>query len=168
MKKKDIEVDGVYAVAEQHQWMPSHYDVRRGRVAAKAKVLEVGVPRRGSATQDGVKIQLLERMSGVYGRHVGDTIVVSSREVRELWSEFAPRRKRWEDEQIRAQESAERAAQALTKRITDALPEGFDVSDVVPRLNRIGTFNTSMQMQYTRLANLLEAAAQNAKENSHG
>lgn len=86
MKKKDIEVDGVYAVAEQHQWMPSHYDARRGRVAAKAKVLEVGVPRRGSATQDGVKIQLLERMSGVYGRHVGDTIVVSSREVRELCS----------------------------------------------------------------------------------
>lgn len=167
MKKNDIEVGGIYAVAEQHHWTPSHWDSHRGQVAMKARVIEVGIGRRGSATRDGVLVEMLERMNGVYSRYEG-RIIVSTREVRELWSEFEPRRKRWEDEQARTHQNAQRDALAVTKRITDALPEGFDVENVVPRPNRRGGYSNTTTIMHTRLANLLEAAAQNGREQAHG
>lgn len=158
MKTKDIEIGGVYAVAEQHEWKPGRWDGDRGQVATKAEVLETGTTRRFSSTKDGVRMRVLDDHTYRYAE--GQIITMRAAEVREKWEDFQPRRDAAAAARQEALDNAERAALKIIERIKAALPDGFNVEDITPQKRHSGVYPTSTTITYARLAKVLESAKQ--------
>lgn len=174
MKRADIVVGEIYAYAQQREWEPSRYDRQRGQIAMKVEVLEVGIERKtnsyGANPKDGVRVRLLaeHHQMGMRQHAVGESFIGTTRNVRELWSTFEPRRAAYtEAQRVRADDRNARG-RASTERLRALMPSAYEWPEgTLPQQTRDGRYTTRTTITYEVLADMLEIAAIEAVEQVH-
>jgi hypothetical protein len=165
MKTSDIKVGAQYAMADNHDWNGG-YRGRQEQKAERVTVIEAGLERtthasgygHGKKVKDGVLVSATGSPDGAK--------VVSARAIREPWDTFAKRRQELRDADSARRGEAAAAADAVTARLTAALPDGFVFSPgALPELEpgrRVPTTRPRLE-SFEQLADLLEAAVEHGR-----
>jgi hypothetical protein len=111
-------------MADNHDWNGG-YRGRQEQKAERVTVIEAGLERtthasgygHGKKVKDGVLVSATGSPDGAK--------VVSARAIREPWDTFAKRRQELRDADSARRGEAAAAADAVTARLTAALPDGF-------------------------------------------
>lgn len=164
MRKADIVIGEVYAMAENYHWNGG-YRGHDHQKATKVKVIATGLIRGrtrsfGSQTRDGVSVELLASPLNTMRCEAGSKMIVRSADIRELWSTFESRALEQQAARKQSKADADATALRLIDEITMALPEDFIIPEgALPKQRHDGSWSKRPELTFDQLIALMDAAA---------